>query len=211
MHNIMTGNISGNISRLTPPYHFRRHAKQQGAALLLAIIVLATLTAFAFVSSSMLNSSERNSRSAVYFQVALNSAEAALKDGVDSIDNSRDPVACGKLSENAAVCAADQFYQLDAASNTIDLAQESTSYWSNRAAEIQSVSNTQLAAISGSSSNIPQRFVTGHSIPGSGALDIGRGARAPKKMLFEITSIGRDNKGVSEVVVRQSVVRNVNN
>ena len=182
--------------------------KQGGAALVLALIMLAVLTIFAITSINVSNTEDAMMHNTLDYKVALASAEAALKDGIDNVvDNPQAPKeACASLSATATACGGTGFYDLDSNSDSIRISTENTSYWNARAADIQSVSNAQLEKLSGSDQNIPQRIVTKHRIPGS-SLDIGFNSGVTKYM-YEITAIGRDKNNKAQVVLRQSLVRN---
>jgi len=178
--------------------------KQSGAALVLSLILLAVLTIFAISSIGISNDEEVMTRNTLGYKVALTSAEAALKDGIEAVVNADMPANCGNFSDTSVTCGANQYYEFDAAASNINLANETKSYWRNRASEIQSVSDPQLAAISGSTSNIPQRIVTHRDIDKT--LDTGRDGVIVQS-LYEVTSVGRDKYDKSQVVIRQNLIR----
>jgi len=185
-----------------------RVGKQRGAALVLALIMLAVLTIFAITSINVSNTEDAMMHNTIAYKVALTSAEASLRDGIDNVvDNPASQQACANLSDTSIACGGDEYYQLDGASRNIRISAETSSFWKNRAADIQSVSDAQLNLISGSSNNIPQRIVTKRPIPNGGSLDIGFNGGV-RKVIYEVTAIGRDKNNKTQVVLRQSLVRN---
>jgi len=205
--------FTGSYASMNKSNHrLARHSawrkNQDGAALVLALILLAVLTVFAISSINISSTEEVMTRNTTSYKIALSSAEASLKDGIEAVVDSATPsIECTNLSDTSVACGASQYYKLDTGAVNIDPASESNSFWNNRASEIQSVSDAQLAAISGDSNNIPQRIVTKRRVPGSGALDTGRGGSI-QQALFEVTALGRDKNGKSEIVIRKSIVRN---
>lgn len=195
-----------NTATQAQPRHLNHH-RQKGAALVLSLIVLAVLTIFAITSINISNTEEVMARNTTGYKIALTSAEAALQDGIDNVVDppNKAPSGCTNLGDTNVACDNTQFYELTHADNNIDLS-NSHYDWSGRASDIKSVSDTQLAAITGSTNNIPQRIVTHRPIPGSGSLDAGRSKL--RQAIYEVSAIGHDANGKSTVVIRQSLVRN---
>jgi len=187
----------------------KRQRRQSGAALVLSLIVLAVLTIFAISSINISSTEEVITRNTIGYKVALTGAEATLRDGIEAIVQTGKATECGNLSDTAATCDVDQYYRLDANARDIDLASQSIDYWKTRGVNIQSVSEDQLKLISGTTDRniIPKRIVTKREIRGSGPLYDGRGGSIVQS-LYEVSSIGQDANGKSQVVIRQNLVRN---
>lgn len=201
----------------TGNYAYRQHLgkqrypkKQQGAALVLALVILAILTVFAINSYESATREETILGNTNEYRIAFNAADASLTDALtDVVDGSAKSCnVCG--AADASSCAANQPLDFSNCPDNAKFVTTSNSAWEDYTTNIQLISNTQIEALVDtdySSAYIPKRTVVQRSIRFNFAND-GR-SRAPEYKVYGVTAKAKGPRQLSEVEMQQYIIQNV--